>query len=53
MKRLQSQLGQEVEEDGGAAGEGEEEAVDCAPEVGGVADVIDVLLGHVPAIEQV
>ena len=42
-----------MEEDGGAAGEGEEEAVDGAPEVGGVADVVDVAFSHVPAVEQV
>ena len=31
----------------------ENEAIDRTPEVGGVADVVHIPLGHVPAIEQV
>ena len=33
--------------------EGEEEAVDGTPEVGGVSDVVGAAPGHVPAVEQV
>jgi len=30
-----------------------EEAIDGAPEMGSVADVVGIALGHIPAIEQV
>ena len=40
-------------EDVGAAGQRKEEAVDGAPEVGGVADVVHVALGHIPAVKEV
>ena len=39
---------EEMLKDVGAADQREEEAVDGAPEVGGVADVVLVALGHVP-----
>ncbi len=40
-------------EDGGAADEGEGQAVEGAPEVGGVAYVVHIALGHIPAVKQV
>ena len=44
---LPSQLLDEVLEDVGAEEEGEDEAVDGAPEVGRVADVVHVPTGHI------
>ncbi len=46
-------MGEEVVEDGGAADEGEGKAVEGAPEVGGVAYVVHIALGHIPAIKEV
>ena len=40
-------------EDVGTADQREEEAVDGAPEVGSVADVVHVAFGHVPAVQKV
>ena len=40
-------------EDIRAADQREEEAVDGSPEVGGVADVVHVAPGHVPAVQQI
>ena len=39
--------------DGGAEDEGEGQAVEGAPEVGGVAYVVHIALGHIPAIKKV
>ena len=40
-------------EDGGTADEGEGKAVEGAPEVGGVAYVVHIALGHIPAVKQI
>lgn len=42
-----------MREDGGSAQEREEQSVYGAPEVGGMADVIHIAAGHVPAVQQV
>ena len=49
----EAELREEVVEEGGAAEEREKEAVDSAPEVGGVANVVGAATGHVNAVEQV
>ena len=40
-------------EDVGTKGQRKEETINGAPEVGGVADIIGIALGHIPAVEQV
>ena len=40
-------------EDARAADQREEEAIDRAPEVGGMADVVHVALSHVPAVQKI
>ena len=42
-----------MREDVGTADEGEDKAVDRAPEVGRMTDIVDVAPGHIPAVEQV
>ena len=48
-----SELAQEITEDSRVAGDGEEEAIDGAPEVRRVADVVGASTRHVPAVKQV
>ena len=50
---LESQLVQKKGKNGRFAYQREHQPIDGTPEVGGVADVVDVPPGHVPAVQEV
>lgn len=46
-----TELGKEMPEDVGAEQQGEYQAVDRTPEVGGMTDVVHIPLRHIPAVQ--
>ena len=51
--KSESQLSEEMRENGGFANKRKHQAIYSAPEMGAVADVVHVPFCHVPAVEQI